>query len=80
MGPYLPKIKHLHTLAYLAPSVGAQTMTTPTDAPDHNHSAVHAPQAPADAVEAVVPLMPVVLPVVGAVMMFLLAFIAVKMA
>lgn len=36
----------------------------------------HAP----DAVEAVVPLMPIVLPVVGGVMMFLLAFIAVYMA
>jgi hypothetical protein len=33
-----------------------------------------------DAVEAVVPLMPVVLPLVGGVMMFLLAFIAVNMA
>lgn len=36
----------------------------------------HAP----DAVEAVVPLMPIVLPVVGGVLMFLLAFIAVTMA
>lgn len=36
----------------------------------------HAP----DAVEAVVPLMPVVLPVVGGIMMLLLAFIAVYMA
>ncbi|MBQ0131564.1 MAG: hypothetical protein KBT18_05150 [Comamonas sp.] len=44
---------------------------------------VHDPATPAvpeDAVEAIVPLMPVVLPVVGAAMMFLLAFIAVKMA
>lgn len=38
------------------------------------------PQPPEDAVEAVVPLMPLVLPLVGAAMMFLLAFIAVKMA
>lgn len=37
-------------------------------------------QPPEDAVEAVVPVMPVVLPLVGAAMMFLLAFIAVKMA
>ena len=35
---------------------------------------------PADAVEAVVPLIPLVLPLVGAVLMFLLAFIAVSMA
>lgn len=37
-------------------------------------------QAPADEVEKIVPLMPVVLPVAGAVLMFLLAFIAVFMA
>ena len=35
---------------------------------------------PRDAVDAIVPMMPVVLPVVGALMMFLLAFIAVTMA
>lgn len=35
---------------------------------------------PADAVEAVVPLIPVVLPIVGGVLIFLLAFIAVSMA
>jgi len=35
---------------------------------------------PPDAVEAVVPLMPVVLPLAGAVLIFLLAFIAVTMA
>lgn len=34
----------------------------------------------ADAVEAIVPLMPLVLPLVGGVLMFLLAFIAVSMA
>jgi hypothetical protein len=33
-----------------------------------------------DAVEAVVPLIPVVLPIAGAVLIFLLAFIAVSMA
>ncbi len=33
-----------------------------------------------DPVEEVVPLMPVVLPIVGAVLMFLLAFIAISMA
>lgn len=35
---------------------------------------------PADPVDDVVPLMPIVLPIVGAVLMFLLAFIAVSMA
>lgn len=42
-----------------------------------------APQSdtqPHDAVEAVVPLIPVVLPLAGAVLIFLLAFIAVSMA
>jgi hypothetical protein len=34
----------------------------------------------ADAVEQIVPLMPIVLPVMGGVLMFLLAFIAVFMA
>ncbi|MBU0588045.1 MAG: hypothetical protein KJ852_10645 [Gammaproteobacteria bacterium] len=44
------------------------------------------PKAPAhdaheaDAVESIVPMMPLVLPLVGGVMMFLLAFIAVFMA
>ena len=33
-----------------------------------------------DVVEEIVPMMPIVLPVVGAVLMFLLAFIAVSMA
>ncbi|MFM7332459.1 MAG: hypothetical protein ACKO1L_12520 [Brachymonas sp.] len=42
------------------------------------HSADH--HEPQDAVEAIVPLMPVVLPVVGGVLMFLLAFIAVFLA
>ncbi len=34
----------------------------------------------ADPVDSIVPLMPIVLPVMGAVLMFLLAFIAVSMA
>jgi hypothetical protein len=33
-----------------------------------------------DAVEAIIPLIPIVLPIVGGVLMFLLAFIAVSMA
>jgi hypothetical protein len=41
----------------------------------------HSPEAPGhDAVENVVSVIPVVLPVVGGIMMFLLAFIAVNMA
>ncbi|MDZ7864886.1 hypothetical protein [Acidovorax sp.] len=46
-----------------------------------DHNTPQAPEEhPADAVENVVPLMPIVLPVVGGIMMFLLAFIAVNMA
>ena len=44
----------------------------------HHHDDTTPP--PNDAVEAILPLMPVVLPEVGALMMFLLAFIAVHMA
>ncbi len=43
---------------------------------DHAHD----DQTPPDGVEEIVHLMPVVLPVMGAVLMFLLAFIAVFMA
>jgi len=45
--------------------------------PSHNHQPA---QQPADAVEAIVHSMPIVLPVVGGVLMFLLAFIAIYMA
>ena len=38
------------------------------------------PEAAIDAVEAVVPYMPIVIPMVGALMIFLLAMIAVTMA
>jgi hypothetical protein len=38
------------------------------------------PEHEVDAVEAIVPMMPLVLPLVGGVLMFLLAFIAVSMA
>ncbi len=44
--------------------------------PDHT-SPIDQPQ---DVVESIVPLMPLVLPVAGAVLIFLLAFIAVFMA
>ncbi|MEN9437800.1 MAG: hypothetical protein RIR09_2455 [Pseudomonadota bacterium] len=42
--------------------------------------AKHTPGQDVDVVESIVPLMPVVLPIAGAVMIFLLAFIAVHMA
>lgn len=50
---------------------------------DHTSHAAHSSDTPAhepDALEAIVPMMPIVLPVVGGVLMFLLAFIAVYMA
>jgi hypothetical protein len=40
----------------------------------------HTPDQEVDVVESIVPLMPLVLPLVGGVLMFLLAFIAVVMA
>ena len=44
----------------------------------HDH---HTPsEQPQDMVESIVPYMPVVLPVAGGVLMFLLAFIAITMA
>lgn len=47
----------------------------------HNPApATDAPAPPHDVVESIVPLMPVVLPVVGAIMIFCLAMIAVTMA
>ncbi len=51
--------------------------------PEHSTNAAHNSPTPAqeqDAVEAIVPLMPIVLPVAGGVLMFLLAFIAIYMA
>jgi hypothetical protein len=48
---------------------------------DHSANATHhTPAHEPDAVEAIVPLMPLVLPLAGGVLMFLLAFIAVFMA
>ena len=44
----------------------------------HNHNTPSEPSQ--DMVESIVPYMPVVLPVAGAVLMFLLAFIAIYMA
>jgi hypothetical protein len=40
----------------------------------------HTTDAPQDVVESIVPMMPIVLPVAGGVLIFLLAFIAVYMA
>lgn len=44
--------------------------------PSHNHPS----ETPTDPVEQIVPMMPLVLPVAGGMLMFLLAFIAVFMA
>ena len=49
-------------------------MSAPANTTSHDAPAEH------DAVEDIVPAMPLVLPVVGGVLMFLLAFIAVSMA
>ncbi len=48
--------------------------------PDPDHHGDHAAYQPQDSVEAILPVIPVVLPLVGALLMFLLAFIAVHMA
>jgi hypothetical protein len=48
-----------------------------TTEPRHSHSEAHEPKDP---VEAIVHAIPIVLPVMGGVLMFLLAFIAVYMA
>jgi hypothetical protein len=50
-------------------------MTSPNEPKQHGEH-FH----PEDPVEAVVPMIPIVLPMVGAALMFLLAFIAVYMA
>lgn len=50
---------------------------------DRSTNAAHSSPTPAqeqDAVETIVPLMPIVLPVAGGVLIFLLAFIAIYMA
>ena len=49
----------------------------------HTTNAAHSsptPEEEQDVVDAIVPMMPVVLPLVGGVLMFLLAFIAVYLA
>jgi len=50
---------------------------------DHNSPVAHRSASPAhepDAIEAIVPMIPIVLPVAGGVLIFLLAFIAIYMA
>lgn len=50
---------------------------------DHTTNAAHStatPEQEQDAVESIVPMMPIVLPLMGGVLMLLLAFIAVFMA
>lgn len=54
------------------------TMSTPSTHTTNDHAA--ADDHPMDVVESVVHNMPVILPLAGAVLMFLLAFIAVMMA
>jgi len=48
-----------------------------TQEPRHGHGDAAQPQDP---IESIVPLIPLVLPVVGGVLIFLLAFIAIYMA
>lgn len=50
-------------------------MTSPNEPPQHGKDF-----EPQDGVEAVVPLIPIVLPAVGAALIFLLAWIAIYMA
>jgi hypothetical protein len=57
--------------------------TDMSNSPEHSTNAAHhspTPEQEQDAVEAIVPMMPIVLPIAGGVLMFLLAFIAVFMA
>lgn len=55
-------------------------MTQPTD--HSSHAAPHSPAAgeEQDSLKALMPVIPIVLPIVGGVLMFLLAFIAIYMA
>ncbi len=55
-------------------------MSSPTD---HTTNAAHHSPTPAqeqEVIESIVPMMPLVLPLVGGVLMFLLAFIAIYLA
>jgi hypothetical protein len=73
------RAEKVKSTTYFPPFAGT-TMSSPAD---RSTNAAHSSPTPAqeqDAVEAIVPLMPIVLPVAGAVLMFLLAFIAIYMA
>ncbi|MGY8904779.1 MAG: hypothetical protein ACKVIH_09560 [Burkholderiales bacterium] len=52
-------------------------MSSPTANDTHDHAE---PDAPIDTIESLANVVPVVLPLVGGVLMFLLAFIAIYMA
>ncbi len=54
-------------------------MSAPS-APSTDNQAASQPAVEQDAVEAIVPMMPIILPLVGGVTMLLIAFIAVFMA
>jgi hypothetical protein len=55
-------------------------MSDPAPRQSHDLAPGHADALPADGVDAIVPMIPIVLPLVGGVLMFLLAFIAIYMA
>ncbi len=55
-------------------------MSKPADHSTHDAHAHNVPAVDEDVVDSIVPMMPIVLPLAGAVLMFLLAFIAVSMA
>lgn len=52
-------------------------MSTPEPRHSHSHGETPPPQ---DGIEAIVPLIPIVLPVMGGALIFLLAFIAIYVA
>ena len=55
-------------------------MSSPSDHTSHVAQSSDVPAHEPDAIEAIVPMIPIVLPLVGGVLMFLLAFIAIYMA
>jgi hypothetical protein len=71
-------LKYTHQAATAAIALFTHFEDFTMSAPAHHTTDDHAVEK--DAVEAIVPLMPVVLPLLGGVMMLLIAFIAVFMA
>jgi hypothetical protein len=55
-------------------------MSKPADHSTHDAHTHDASAVEEDVIDSIVPMMPIVLPLAGAVLMFLLAFIAVSMA